>query len=224
MPRISNTEWSIAAIPQGAYLLDVIVMAMNTGEKMAYETVLIVLGPNQNDLSEDDVTNIIQIYIIIDIWIGFDPPPGNSTGVGNNGTFQIPRPEPGRNNTDPIDPEPITNITDPIDPGDPNCLPDSTLIDGVCVPLGQQFQPPPEPIFGIDPIFPEPEPEPLPGEDEDQDNEAVDEEDDGSDSNNEDDSSDEEDSSNSDEEDSSDSDNSDSDDSSSDDDGPVNFG
>jgi hypothetical protein len=238
LPQISNSEWSISAIPQGSYLLDVIV-AMNTREKMAYETVLIVLGPNQTEVEEDDVNQIIQTFLIIGIWIGFDPPPINTTKPPvDNITKPIPPPsrdcpQLAGNGTDgpcppPVgDPVCLPNMTKNEEgecvPLQPECPPDSSLIDGVCVPLEQ-----PEPIFDGNPIFPVPTPgdEATDEEGSDEDDPATDEDSDFNDDNNDDENNDnsneETDDGNDSNEENDGSDNTDSD--NNDDDGPVNFG
>jgi hypothetical protein len=89
--------WSLQGLIPGIYTLDVIVDMSSSGISGTYETILVILGPNQQPLPPTTVINRITIQ----------PPkspqpcPANSNLV--NGTCVKPSPGPGENDTEPID-------------------------------------------------------------------------------------------------------------------------
>jgi len=63
LTKIGGNEWSLQGFDDGVYLLDVIAN-MPQGDKGAYETVLVILAPNTQDLNPTQVINqVIKIQV-----------------------------------------------------------------------------------------------------------------------------------------------------------------
>jgi hypothetical protein len=60
LPQLQAGTWSLAGIAAGVYLLDVIVDTPDSGNLVAYETVLVILGPNQQPLPVTQYLTMIQ--------------------------------------------------------------------------------------------------------------------------------------------------------------------
>ena len=114
LPPLGNNAFSLAGLPTGAYILDVIV-DLGSGKKGAYETILVVLQQGQQPIQPAQVINSVQISQ--DIRIIFNGDNGNDTGV---------------NQTDP-EPPPI-NQTDP-EPPPEECEPGYELVGDNCEPI-----------------------------------------------------------------------------------------
>lgn len=92
--------WSLQNLVPGVYLLDVIVDLSSSGILGVYETVLVILQPDQTPLPPSTVINQLSIFIDDN---DTSPPPGPN--------ITTPIPIPG-----PPGPEPPDNETDPICP------------------------------------------------------------------------------------------------------------
>jgi hypothetical protein len=97
LPPLGNNAFSLAGLPTGAYILDVIV-DLGSGKRGAYETILVVLQQGQQPVQPAQVINRVQISD--DISIIFNGDNGNDTG--NNGNQTDPDPPPPGNETEPI--------------------------------------------------------------------------------------------------------------------------
>jgi hypothetical protein len=60
LPLLQAGTWSLAGIAAGVYLLDVIVDTPDSDSLVAYETVLVILGPNQQPLPATQYITMIQ--------------------------------------------------------------------------------------------------------------------------------------------------------------------
>jgi uncharacterized membrane protein YgcG len=95
---LPNNMWSLQNLVPGVYLLDVIVDMSSSGILGVYETVLVILQPDQTPLPPSTVIN--QVSILIETEFSFDddtPPPPTQ-----NLTTPEPGPVPPPNNTGPI--------------------------------------------------------------------------------------------------------------------------
>jgi hypothetical protein len=105
LAALPSNYFGIERLPVGAYLLDIIVL-QNNGDRLAFETVLIVLAPGQPLLTQAQTTNIIKTFIKIDVKIIFkDRPNKNDTKppVGNGTEPSICYFEPNNEACDPVD-------------------------------------------------------------------------------------------------------------------------
>lgn len=126
LPPLGNNAFSLAGLPIGGYILDVIV-ELGSGKKGAYETILVVLQQGQQPVQPAQVINRIQISD--EIRIIFNGDNGNDTG--DNGNRTLPEPPPG-NQTLPESPP--GNQTDP-EPPPEECEPGYELVGDNCEPI-----------------------------------------------------------------------------------------
>src|ERR687897_947287 len=75
LTKIGGNEWALQGFDDGVYLLDVIAN-MPQGGKGAYETVLVILAPNTQDLNPTQVINqVIKIQVDVREKVFEDPTP-----------------------------------------------------------------------------------------------------------------------------------------------------
>jgi hypothetical protein len=87
---LPNNIWSLRSLIPGVYLLDVTVDMSSSGILGVYETVLVILQPDQTPLSPSTVIN--QLSILIETELTFDD--DNETDSGDNKTDPSPEPQP----------------------------------------------------------------------------------------------------------------------------------
>ena len=137
MSPLPNNVWSLQGLIPGIYTLDVIVDMSSSGILGTYETILVVLEPNQQPLPPTTIINQITIE-------QNGQCPTNSTLV--NGTCQPsppsgsppgPGPGPGTNETEPICPEGTTGTPPDCEPIEPpeECPPGTTGTPPDCEPI-----------------------------------------------------------------------------------------
>ena len=88
---LPNNLWSVQNLAPGVYLLDVTVDMSSSGILGVYETVLVILQPDQQPLPPTTVIN--QLNILIETEFIFDDG-DNKTDPGDNKTDPTPEPEP----------------------------------------------------------------------------------------------------------------------------------
>jgi hypothetical protein len=101
---LPNNIWSLQNLVPGVYLLDVIVDMSSSGILGIYETVLVILQPDQTPLPPSTVIN--QLSIFIENGFGSDDndtrPPPPDQNITTPEPEPIPGPGPPPNETDPI--------------------------------------------------------------------------------------------------------------------------
>ena len=165
---LPNNLWSLQNLVPGVYLLDVIVDMSSSGILGVYETVLVILQPDQTPLPPSTVIN--QLSIIIENGPP-EPPTPCPPEVQVNGVCP-PSPEPPT----PCPPDAPENEvcppTDEITPvPEPPCPPE-TMENGVCPPTDEitpvPEPPPPDcPEAGPEACGEEPPPEEVPPDSDD---------------------------------------------------------
>ena len=139
--------YSLTSLSVGVYTLNVIVN--NGNEKIAYETLLIILAPNQAPVEKTEITKIIQ-KVNVDVRIDFDDKqkcrPGYYYDKKTNECVKVNICPSGFNHTDRgctelpnPNPEPPANDTDPI-PGPPVDPPTCTPGNGECPPCPEDTE------------------------------------------------------------------------------------
>jgi hypothetical protein len=98
---LPNNMWSLQNLVPGVYLLDVIVDMSSSGILGVYETVLVILQPDQTPLPPSTVINQLSIFID-DNDTSPTPGPNITTPIPIPGPPGPPGPEPPPNETDPI--------------------------------------------------------------------------------------------------------------------------
>jgi hypothetical protein len=139
-----NNLWSLQNLVPGVYLLDVFADMSSSGILGVYETVLVILQPDQQPLPPTTVIN--ELSIIIE---NGPPPPDNIT---------TPSPEPPT----PCPPDaPVSEVCPPTDEITPPPCPPEIQVNGVCPPSPEPPCPPETLVNGVCP--PTDEITPVPG-------------------------------------------------------------
>jgi hypothetical protein len=135
---LPNNMWSLQNLVSGVYLLDVIVDMSSSGILGVYETVLVILQPDQTPLPPSTVIN--QLSIFIDDNDTSPSPSPNITALPSPNITALPSP----------------NITTPIPgpPEPPGSEPPDNETDPIVCPLNAE---------GIRVCPPTDEPSPIPG-------------------------------------------------------------
>src|SRR5215203_5055512 len=123
--RLQRGQYSLSSLSVGVYVLNVITDLPHSADKGAYETILVILAPNQSPISITEITKVIQ-KTDVNVKIEIDNDNDNDKGDGNKTK------PPSTNNTKPkpTPTPPKANSTEPI-----ICKLDSGFVDGKCKPI-----------------------------------------------------------------------------------------